>query len=136
MPRIKRESREKIPDSEPLGSDSPEVKRRYGLCFRCQHRVDFLESQIRSRYECGVPTEAVCACYQFLPILPVAVEPADAKDPRPVFGPPMIAGRVRIVGPVPSGEYYMVARRVSNGLTVVPDILAHKPMKTKGKARK
>ena len=53
------------------------------LCYRCQHRVDFLENNnIRPRYECGDITTSKYGCYMWIPIKPIVIIP-DKKDKRP-----------------------------------------------------
>jgi len=68
-----------------------------GLCFRCEHRAEFLENGFRPRFECGMEKTATSGCYMFMPCKPVAVAPNDGEE-RPIFGPWMIAGRVRAQG--------------------------------------
>jgi hypothetical protein len=64
-----------------------------GLCFRCEHRVLFLENGAQPRCECGEIDKAKCACYMFKPVKPVVLSKLDKTDPRPQFGPAMISSR-------------------------------------------
>ena len=66
-----------------------------GLCFRCEHRARYYETGSAPRMECGSPETAVYGCYMYKPVRPVVVGPRDKSDPRPIFGPPMISGRVQ-----------------------------------------
>jgi len=68
-----------------------------GLCFRCEHRAEFLENGFKPRFECGMEKTATSCCYMFMPCKPVAVAPV-AGDKRRIFDPWMIAGRVRAQG--------------------------------------
>ena len=77
------------------------------LCYRCEHRALFLEmGKHRPRCQCGEPGAAVFQCYMYKPTKPMVVTAADKKDPRPIFGTPMIAGRVRAVR-VACGNYHL-----------------------------
>jgi len=77
------------------------------LCYRCEVRAMFLETTkwvngkikrrgFQPRCECGDITSSKIACYMYKPCRPIKVEPLDKDDPRPIFGPPMIAGRVMV----------------------------------------
>jgi len=68
-----------------------------GLCYRCEHRAEFLENGFKPRFECGMEKTATSSCYMFMPCKPVAVT-SNAGEKRPVFGPWMIAGRVHALG--------------------------------------
>ena len=81
------------------------------LCFRCEHRADFHETQARPRYECGDVEQAVCGCYMYKPVRPVVLE-RDEGDPRAVADAPIIAARAHGVA-IASGDYIM---RKSGGL--------------------
>jgi hypothetical protein len=67
-----------------------------GLCFRCENRSIFHETGYGPRFECKQKM-AVNSCYCFIPCKPVAVIPITGEK-RPIFGPWMIAGRVRAKG--------------------------------------
>lgn len=71
-----------------------------GLCYRCEHRAVFLETGDRPRFECGMERSASPACYMFLPCKPIAVAAIEGEK-RPMFGPPVIAGRLQSHGLVP-----------------------------------
>jgi hypothetical protein len=62
------------------------------LCFRCEHRAQFLENGSQPRYECGQVKDSKSGCYMFKPCKPVLVK-SDKDDPRPQYGPPMISSR-------------------------------------------
>lgn len=58
------------------------------LCFRCQHRVENLETGNNPfgggpRFECGLITESISSCYCFLPVKPVVVK-KNKGDKRPL----------------------------------------------------
>lgn len=80
------------------------TKPRSGLCWRCEWRARFFESGAQPRFECGQIDNAVIACYMYRPVAPVKLVKNDPEDPRPVFGPAMIASRVRIHG-IAEGNY-------------------------------
>jgi len=68
-----------------------------GLCFRCEHRAEFLENGFKPRFECGMEKMASSGCYMFMPCKPVAVAP-NSGEKRPIFGPWLIAGRIHAQG--------------------------------------
>lgn len=68
---------------------------RYGLCWRCEWRARHNETGVQPRCECGDVHNAVGACYMYQPVAPIGLVADDPEDERPLFGPPMIAGRVR-----------------------------------------
>ena len=70
------------------------MEKKFGLCYRCEHRARFIENGHGPRCECGDVDRAVSSCYMYLPVVPVITKPLNTDDPRPVYGPPMIAGRV------------------------------------------
>lgn len=84
-----------------------------GLCHRCEHRAEFLETGMGSRYECG-QTFAVGSCYMYAPVRGVVLV-RDKGDRRPLGGPTMIASRAHAVALAP-GSY--VLRKVRNGYAV------------------
>ena len=86
-----------------------------GLCFRCEHRAVFHESNIAPRYECGCKGFAVCSCYMFKPVKSLILAPLDKKDKRPFLGPAMIASRAVSIG-VSQGSYRYVLQ--SDGIVV------------------
>jgi len=77
-----------------------------GLCFRCEHRAVFHESNIAPRVECGSKI-AVHSCYMYRPVVPLVLAPQDRKDKRPFLGPAMIASRTVSIG-VSQGSYRYV----------------------------
>lgn len=69
-----------------------------GLCYRCQHRLDFLEKGRQPRCQCGDIDKAVGSCYMFKPIKPLIIVPFESEKrieglKRPLFGPAAFAGR-------------------------------------------
>jgi len=62
------------------------------LCYRCEHRAQFLENGPRPRYECGEIQTSKIACYMYRPVKSVVLA-RDKDDERPQFGPPIIASR-------------------------------------------
>ena len=80
------------------------------LCYRCEHRLRFLEyKQPRPRYQCGTVEESVGSCYMFAPQRPIVVERNDEEDPRPLS-----AGYM-------SCRYHMVEERDDAVLTLLDD---------------
>lgn len=67
------------------------------LCFRCEHRAEFLENGFKPRFECGMEKTATSCCYMFMPTKPIAVVPV-VGEKRRIFGPWMIAGRIQAKG--------------------------------------
>ena len=55
------------------------------LCFRCEHRALFHESNgnYHPRCECGDKDSALVSCYMFKPISPLILRKT-YKDPRPI----------------------------------------------------
>jgi hypothetical protein len=80
-----------------MKAEEPEKTLGLTLCFRCERRAEFLENGFKPRFECGMEKTATSCCYMFMPCKPVAVVPNDGEN-RPIFGPWMIAGRVRALG--------------------------------------
>lgn len=72
-----------------------EKRDKHGLCFRCEHRAQYYETGLSPRMECGEPETCKYTCYMYKPVRPVVVKAQDPDDPRPLFGPAMIASRVR-----------------------------------------
>ena len=60
-----------------------ERKTMIPLCYRCEHRAQFLENGSRPRYQCGEIGEAVHGCYMFKPVKPLVLKPRD-NDHRPI----------------------------------------------------
>lgn len=55
-----------------------------GLCFRCEYRAQFLESERQPRFECGMIESSVMGCYMFQPVKPISIKPRNG-DNRPVI---------------------------------------------------
>jgi hypothetical protein len=79
-----------------------------GLCFRCEHRAQYLEQRGRPRYECGEIEQSKYGCYMYKPVIPVILKPSD-NDPRPQFGPTMITSRSYFAG-IAEGKLAVVRR--------------------------
>jgi len=57
-----------------------------GLCHRCEHRAQYLETggRYQPRCECGMTGRAVWTCYLFQPVKPLLLERNEEEDPRPL----------------------------------------------------
>ena len=95
-------------------------KERYGLCFRCEHRAEYLHDKLNAdaddfvsgpRYECS-RTGSVHSCYMYRPVRPYILK-ADKGEKRGLTLPWMISGRAHAVG-VSHVQY--VAKKVKEGL--------------------
>ncbi len=73
-------------------------KENKGLCFRCEHRANFLETGRQPRYECGNIEQCNYGCYMYQPVKPVILAIQDGYEGRPQFGPAMISARSRYAG--------------------------------------
>jgi hypothetical protein len=56
----------------------------HGLCYRCDHRALFLETDIQPRCECGDVERSVHSCYMYRPVKPVTVS-RNKGDSRPLI---------------------------------------------------
>ena len=63
------------------------------LCFRCEHRAQFLEKGFQPRCECGDIKSSKWSCYMYSPVRPIVLVKSDKSDKRPQFGPWMISSR-------------------------------------------
>lgn len=54
------------------------------ICYRCEHRAKYMESQIAPRFECQQPQSSVCSCYMYTPVKPVILA-VNKGDNRPQF---------------------------------------------------
>lgn len=52
------------------------VIQHQGLCFRCEHRAQFLETGSGPRCECQMNTQQVVGCYMYRPCAPVVMKKA------------------------------------------------------------
>ena len=75
------------------------------LCFRCEHRAMFLETERRPRMECGDVAKSVSGCYMYRPPRPVVISPREGEE-RPIFIAPAFAGRAKFVC-IADGEYVL-----------------------------
>jgi hypothetical protein len=67
------------------------------MCFRCEYRAKFFETEHGPRYECQQPTRSVQSCYMFLPCFPIVLEKANKDDPRMEHCSAIISARSRAV---------------------------------------
>ena len=82
------------------------MKVKTGLCFRCEHRAEFLEDKIRLRSQCGDTGKAVCSCYAYKPVKPLIIKRDRTDKVRPViFGGSVLSSRVETVGIKELGLY-------------------------------
>ena len=79
----------------------------FGFCFRCEHRVKFLERKARGwkdnytpRCECSMESFSSHSCYMYCPVQPVVMKQEDKKDVRPFPGPPMFSARGESIRPI------------------------------------
>ena len=96
-------------------------KEKYGLCFRCEHRAQFLHDKLnapagtefvqRPRYECGMES-SVHSCYMYRPVRPYILKPNEGER-RGLTLPWMFSGRAHAVG-IANVEY--AARKIKKGL--------------------
>jgi hypothetical protein len=56
---------------------------RVGLCFRCEHRARFFETEAAPRCECGNTDLAVGSCYMYTPVKPLTIQRLKG-DRRPI----------------------------------------------------
>ena len=66
-----------------------------GLCFRCEHRAQHLDSKEahQPRYECGEIKSSVCGCYMYQPVKPVVTSMLKGERKCLRFGPAMLSAR-------------------------------------------
>lgn len=73
-------------------------KQHNGLCHRCEHRARNKEDdRYQPRCECG-DEGAVYGCYMYQPVKPMKLQKLYDDDDRPLFGPWMIAARMKAAG--------------------------------------
>jgi hypothetical protein len=82
------------------------------LCYRCEWRAQYHEKGHAPRCECGQIEASKIACYMYRPVSPCILEQLNKDDPRPVSGPPMLAGRSKFVG---ISDARIVMRVFNNG---------------------
>ena len=66
------------------------------LCYRCEHRAEFLETGHGPRAQCK-DEGSLAICYMFRPCFPVVTEQAYPSDERPRFAGAALAARERAV---------------------------------------
>lgn len=74
------------------------------LCYRCQHRLEFLEEGHKLRFECGEIEKSLAICYAFKPIKPIELKKAkysgdygELNKDRPAFGSPLLSARMEVI---------------------------------------
>jgi len=102
-------------------------KEMYGLCFRCEHRAEYLHDKLNAdegvfvhspRCECSM-TGSVHSCYMYRPVRPYILK-ANKGDRRGLTLPWMLSGRAHAVG-VSKTKY--VAKKVKEGLVFLCQLL-------------
>lgn len=68
-----------------------------GLCFRCEYRSRFWETERAPRYQCSNFKHAVVSCYMYKPVAPCITKPDNPKDKRPRFSMPALSSREHYV---------------------------------------
>jgi len=71
-----------------------EKKVDYGLCLRCEHRIQYHIMGFRPRFECGL-VGSIYSCYMYRPVKPFVIK-KNKGDRRPL-SPAMLAARVHAV---------------------------------------
>ena len=84
------------------------------LCFRCEHRARHLEDRSNNkehchqpRVECGMIETSKYICYMYQPCKPLALEPSNLDDPRPV-SLDIFSSRVKVSEVQPDLELKMI----------------------------
>lgn len=79
--------------------EAKQVKQQpIGLCHRCEHRARNREEEhYQPRCECG-DKGSVYGCYMYQPVQPMKLQKLYEDDDRPLFGPWMIAARMKAAG--------------------------------------
>ena len=113
-------------------------KEMYGLCYRCEHRAEYLNDKLntgedgyarRPRFECGMGS-SVHSCYMYRPVRPYILK-ANEGEKRGLTWPWMISGRAHAVG-IANTQY--VAKKVKEGLVFFCQ-LTEKNRRTLNKAK-
>lgn len=90
-------------------SKEPEYQ---GLCFRCEWRARYLETDSGPRCECKERDKQVASCYMFRPCIPIILQ-RNAGDRRPIGGPIFLSARfhgVKLVKDAPTVAHYVRRR--------------------------
>ena len=102
-------------------------KEMYGLCFRCEHRAEYLHRKLNAgedehvgspRCECGTTT-SVHSCYMYRPVRPYILK-ANEGENRGLTWPWMISGRAHAVG---VANTQVVAKKIKEGLVFFCQLL-------------
>lgn len=76
---------------------------RQGLCFRCEHRAVFLETEFGPRFECKETDKSKMQCYMYKPTRPAILKRAKG-DKRPRFAGWGLSSREEIVRVAEDGK--------------------------------
>jgi hypothetical protein len=103
-------------------------KEMYGLCFRCEHRAEYLNDKLNAgeneffsspRCECSQTGISVHSCYMYRPVRPYILK-ANEGEKRGLTLPWMLSGRAHAVG-VANIQY--VSKKVKEGLVFLCHLL-------------
>lgn len=75
------------------------------LCYRCEYRARYLETNSGPRIECKQIKNSVYTCYMYMPTKPIDTKKHKPDDKRPAHAGPMLGAR-------------MSAIKVSDGFTL------------------
>ncbi|RLI00941.1 hypothetical protein DRO38_05730 [Candidatus Bathyarchaeota archaeon] len=73
-----------------------QAEKTNSLCYRCEHRANFLEKAMRPRWECGEINSSKFSCYMYKPVRPVKTK-VNKGDKRPQFAGAMVSARSHAV---------------------------------------
>lgn len=89
-----------------------------GLCNRCEHRQKYREAGYAPRCECKDLENESVSCYMPRPVAPIVMAP-EANDPRPLYGPPLFAARMRGRRIADHNDLKPYIREVRDGIVVL-----------------
>jgi hypothetical protein len=99
-----------------------ETPSKFGLCHRCEHRVNFIEHKgigcARPKYECGDLTITKGSCYMYMPVKPVILQ-VQKGDKRPLGG--LIGARMEAT----KGQYILRDELEVTAIEIAKDKLAY-----------
>ena len=91
-------------------------KENIGLCFRCEHRARYLETNQRPRLECSLTDKSVYSCYMYRPVKPVILE-KNKNDRRYQLAPMMMSARSHVYRlPKDGDEIILIATKIKRKL--------------------
>ena len=70
-----------------------------GLCYRCEHRIKYIESGYAPRCECKETNIAVSGCYMYSPVLPLMLF-TDKNDDRSPLAGSLFSSRSYVIEPL------------------------------------